>query len=196
MIFKRVSKTENDIQAPPAQGPESRSSRDVKNSMSNTRFLGTFASLFLGLVLIYSSIFYVPAFLDVQKVMGVSTETVKLPRPETQSSKLETYVNLFKVRRGYLRRGQALTLEYDLSPGMTMTASISRCSAPPVIEVFYCRNIEGEHIKINGDIPGKRNFIMRKPGFYYFDEVITQKKGFNHDDAYQVFWSRRSGQPA
>ena len=168
---------------------------DGSGPMSNKRFLGTFTSLFVGLILVYSSIFYVPAFLDMQKVMGMSTEKIKLPRVSEKSRALSSYANFFKIRRGYIRRGQALTLEHDLAPGTIMTASISRCSAPPVIEVFYCRNIEGQQIKITSDLPGKRNFIMRKPGFYYFDELITNKDGSKTDSEYKVLWSRRSLTP-
>lgn len=166
--------------------------KNIDGSMSHARFFGTFVTLFLALVLIYASAFYVPAFLMSQKTLGLSTEAGKLPNHTALESGgiLNKYAGAFMIRRGYFKAGQTLRLDHDLPPGAILKVSISRCSAPPVIEVFYCLDVEGEQVKIQTSGPSGRNFIVRKSGFYYFDDVVSGA-GQSENDSYNVMWSRK-----
>lgn len=175
----------------PGSGKQDTVKSSPQGSMSHARFFCTFASLFAALVLVYASVFYVPAYLNVQKTLGLSTQDGKLPNQSALSdaNRMNNYARLFTLRRGYFRAGQTLRLDHDLPPGTTMVVSISRCSAPPVIEAFYCMNIEGHQIKITDPGPGTRTFTMQKPGFYYFDETVYNKLR-DSDPSFEVVWTR------
>ena len=169
--------------------------REAENSMTKKRFFATFAALFLCVILGYSSLFYVPAYVDFTKPVGLSTQDTKLPKTSENPGALGSYMDVFKMRRGYLSQGQNLILNYDLSPGITVTASIGRCKSPPIVEVFHCQKIDEQSFKVRSLRSGKEIFTIQKPGFYYFDEVVTQADGSPTDKPYYVKWSRGKAEP-
>lgn len=171
---------------------------EPERSMSNRRLAGSFLSLCLGIGVLYASIFYAPAFFDVNRALGYSTENLKLPayNPDEKKSRLASYTNAFKIRRGFIRQGQALKIDYKLTPGTSMTLHIKRCNAPVFVEVFTCMDVEGQQVQIKNSTSGARSFIMRQPGFYYFDEVVTNADGSPTDKPYSVLWSRKKISPA
>ena len=165
---------------------------EPKGSMSVTRFIVSIFSLMLGLSIVYASIFYAPAFYDFNGALGLSTEEGKLPViKEEKEHALSAYTNMFKLRRGYIRKGQALEVKYVLSPGTKMTLSIQHCKAPVVVEAFYCMNTRGEQITINNNQRGTKALIMRQPGFYYFDEDVTNMDGSATTKPFIVIWKRK-----
>ncbi len=171
---------------------------EPERSMSNGRLAGSLLSLTFGLSVIYASVFYAPAFFNLGQILGFSSQDTKLPAidPERDTpSALSPYLDHFKIRRGYIRRGQALKVDYSLSPGTSMTINVRRCNAPIIIEAFRCQNTEGQEINISGIGPGAKSLIMRNPGFYYFDETVTNMNGSKTDKPYKVIWSRKTLRP-
>ena len=167
---------------------------EPKRSISNKRLVGTIAALFFGLATIYTSIFYVPAFIDVGAILGYSDKNTKLPSFEQNTRNktfLSNYSEMFKLRRGYLRSGQALRVDYALSPGQELNLRVERCEAPIFIEALFCMKIEGQEYEITNKIKGGRYFIVRNPGFYYFDEKVINADGSKVTDPYSVMWTRR-----
>ena len=171
---------------------------EPERSMSNRRLAGSIVSLVFGAVVAYASIFYAPAFFDVGSALGYSTQNMKLPTydPTKKKNRFSAFADAFKIRRGYIRQGQALKIDYRLTPGTEMTLHIKRCNAPVIIEAFMCMDIEGQQVNVKNSNSGTRSFIMRKPGFYYFDEVVTDVDGTKTDKPFKVVWSRKQISPA
>lgn len=172
---------------------------EPERSMSNGRLTGSILSLFLAFCVIYASFFYVPAYFSVSQILGFSNESEKLPviDPSTEGqSAIAAYARPFKLRRGFIRRGQALKVDYSLSPGTIMTVDIQRCAAPVFVEVIFCNTREGQTIKIEDRGPGAKSIVMRNAGFYYFDESVTNLDGSPTKKPYRVLWSRKTMRPA
>lgn len=167
---------------------------EPKRSVSNKRLAGSFFSLLLGIGMVYASIFYVPAFFDFKTILGFSNEDGKQPVieiSEDNKNPLAAYTEIFNIRRGYIRSGQALHVRYALSEGQQLTLSIHRCSAPVIVEIFTCMDSEGQEITISNNSRGSRDFVMRQDGFYYFDEKVTNADGAASNKPFAVEWSRR-----
>lgn len=165
---------------------------EPKGPMSITRFITSIFSLIFGLGVVYASIFYAPAYYDFDRALGLSTEEGKLPViEEKKEHMLSAYTDMFKIRRGFIRKGQALEVKYVLSPGTKMTISIHHCKAPVVVEAFYCMNTQGEQIEVKNELRGTKALIMRQPGFYYFDEEVTNLDGSPTTKPFTVIWKRR-----
>lgn len=168
---------------------------EPERSMSNRRLTGTFFSLILGLATIYAAIFYAPAYFPNAQKLGFSTQNIKLPNPHEEESFLKTlapYAKLFKVRRGYVKPGQALKIDYVLSPGTYMTVHVKKCNAPIFIEVMHCMNTDEQSIEIRNSQKGARSFVMSRPGFYYFDEFVMNIDGTPSEKPHKVTWSRKN----
>lgn len=171
------------------------SMQDAENAMTKKRFVGTFVSLMFGAGLAFSSIFYVPAYIDFTKPLGSSTEDGKFPQIQTDPGILGSYANMFKIRRGYIKAGQALTLTYNVSSRADITTVIGYCSAPSIIEVFYCNDINESHYKITARKEGKQSFTLKKPGFYHFRETVTYPDGAPMTEPYSLYWHRSPAKP-
>lgn len=164
--------------------------RDAENSMSKKRFVATFISLMLGAVLMYSSVFYVPAYLDSRGLMGISTQDSKFPKMAEEPGTVNTFKNILKMRRSYLYEGQGIVLNYNMSGRAAINAVIGQCEAPPIIEVFHCRKTNEQRFKIVTGAQGRKSFAIKKTGFYYFDDFVTNTDGSPTDITYHIEWTR------
>lgn len=192
MALQRVSLKKEAVTATVRNKLRAIDNEPPEGPMSITRFIVSMFSLMFGLAVIYASIFYAPAFYDFNRALGLSTEDGKLPIiKEEKEHALSAYTDMFKLRRGYIRKGQALEVKYVLSPGTKMTLSIQHCKAPVVIEAFYCMNTQGEQSTVKNELRGTKAFIMRQPGFYYFDEEVTNLDGTATTKPFTVIWKRK-----
>ena len=164
--------------------------RHDEESMTKRRFVATFITLLLCLFLVYASFFYIPGYVDINKLIGLSTQNEKLPQRVAAPRTFDRYKNMFKVRRGYLSEGQNLILEYSLTEGTVINASIGRCNAPIIVEVFYCQRIDEQLFNVRSATSGTEKFVIKKPGFYYFDESVTHRDGSETKQPYIIKWSR------
>lgn len=164
--------------------------QEAEKSMSKKRFVATFASLMLGVILVYSSIFYVPAFLDSRGIMGISTPETKYPQMAEDPGTISTFGNILKMRRSYLYEGQAIVLNYNMTGRAAITAIIGQCDAPPIIEVFHCRKVDETRFRIVTGAQGRKSFEVKKTGFYYFDDFVTNIDGSPADLEYNIKWKR------
>lgn len=191
MAFQRVAMKKEPVAKNLREQLEAMASYEPENSMSGRRFLGSILSLFSGLAIVYASIFYVPAYYNVGEALGLSTEEGKLPAIETENRHaLSTYTDMFQLRRGYIRQGEGFEIKYVLTPGTKMVLNIQRCSAPIVIEAFYCMNTQGREIVIENKIRGTKVLRMAESGFYYFDESVTSLDGSPTTKPFTVIWKR------
>ncbi|MGJ8564907.1 MAG: hypothetical protein ACSHXY_15310 [Alphaproteobacteria bacterium] len=165
---------------------------EPKRSMSNRRLTATILSLFLGLAVLYASAFYAPAYINFNQAIGASTENLKLPEQNDSNTFLTPYVKMFKIRRGFVKPGQALKIDYALSPGTYMTVHVKKCNAPVFLEVIYCMNTSEQSTKIVGPSKSARTFLMKEPGFYYFDEFVMNMDGSPTKKPYKVLWTRKN----
>lgn len=190
MAFKRVSLNDDTVSKSFRNQIVAAATYEPARSVSNSRLLGSGLSILFGLFILYTSVFYVPAFVNMG-ALGLATPATEQPQADTKKHLLSGYTDMFKIRRGYIRAGQSLHVDYALSPGQNLMLNIQKCSAPVILEVFYCSNIQGQEIKVTGDARGSRSFVMREPGFYYFDEVVTNGNGSISEDPFFIMWSRK-----
>lgn len=165
-----------------------------KRSMSNSSILLKAITLFAGMMLAYASIFYVPSLINFGKILGISnieTKHAVEEKAKGRRSFITYYADLMKIRRGYFRTGQEIHIDYAISPGNAIRFVIYQCKSPPIIEVFHCDKFVYHEIKPS-NTRGYSDFVIKEPGFYYFDEFITDKSGQPSDMPFVAMWSRGS----
>ncbi|PHR91003.1 MAG: hypothetical protein COA69_13175 [Robiginitomaculum sp.] len=174
--------------------------RGVKRERTFRRmYLTVFVSV-PAFFLLYCSLFYIGAFIDPGKVVGVShsqrAETTKQTVSTRPASKPRTLLSplsdAFALNRIYLRQGQSIQLSYALPKGTQLHAKIKQCKSFPVLEVLKCKFIGEQEKRIRNGNTGILQFTVSEPGFYYFeDEVIAlpnTKLKLHHD--YSLVWQR------
>ena len=160
------------------------SSRDDR-SMSNGRLLGTAFSLLLGMFFVYTSIFYIPAFLNIRGAFGISG-THALAKAKSSKSPLSPFLNLLNMDRAYLASGQGVDVHYKLSRGTKAELVFYKCQTMPVMEVFNCDPIIVDRMSLRRSSSGQKSIQVKSNGFYAF-KIITDAAPGN----YQVAWQRR-----
>ena len=157
--------------------------------------------LWFGVLLsIYCSFFYVGAFLDVGKVIGVSQAqrahvAKRIIADKPASTKREFYsplIDLFSVNRIYLRRGQSIIATYSLPENTSITLQVKQCKNMPGIEVFKCNFIGQQKRKVSNKVTGFVKFTAPSPGFYYFENTAIKYPDteLKRNHSYKVVWQR------
>jgi len=106
----------------------------------------------------------------------------------SQGSKLTAYLDLFDVKRGYIRPGQSIQVQYALPEGAQLDLYIRRCRSAFIIEIFNCQVVSERTAQVVNDKVGTRQFIFQDEGFYLFDEQVTLTS--TQSPKYRVIWSR------
>lgn len=151
------------------------------------------------LFLLYCSLFYVGAFIDPGKVIGVS-HAQRAEKAKTNVKKLSVpkrtivspLIDAFKVNKVYLREGQSIQLSYALPDGTELRAKIKQCKSFPILEIFKCQFVGEQEKRVRFGNNGVLEFTAQSAGFYYFVDEVTQLPTTplkpNHD--YTIIWQR------
>ena len=174
--------------------------RNARRDYSFRRWYSSVIILFSALFLVYCSLFYVGAFIDVGNIVGISqsqrAEDAKknassLPTtlPDTPYNKIK---EKFAVNRIYLRANQSILATYSLPAGTELQLKIQQCESLPVIEVFQCRFVGQQATKVRNKTAGFVKFTVTQPGFYYFEDLVikTPNTELKPSQDYQVIWLR------
>jgi len=157
-------------------------SRSKTHDPNPMRGLLGIASLIIGGVLIYTSLPYASAFVNVGKIVGLS----KIDRQVTLFRADVT--NTAPVKKVYLRQGQGLRVHYDMPVGAELDLTVMRCQSRPVIESWSCSNPMKQVIEITESTSGIREISAPEPGFYYFTDSVTLSGAPESD--YTLIWKR------
>ena len=181
---------------------ESEYSHRAKKTRRNRTFRRMYMSVFVlfgSAFLVISSMFYVGAFFDVGKIVGVSqaqrAENAKA-KASTSASKernfFTPFIDLVQMDRVYLRSGQTILATYDLPKNAQMTLVIKQCKSKPILEVFDCELVGEQKKTITRKSNGFTRFTVANPGFYHFsDTVKIGGKSVDSTEAdYRVIWQR------
>jgi len=155
--------------------------------------IGTLISLSLAGVLVYSSLHYIGAFVNVGKIVGVSSKTLDLDDGPQGARKFTSVISHnSKFKRIYLRKGQAISVEYALPAGASLDLTILQCDQRPVLEVFQCKPVGERKLKIRQKTQGSSTIYVSEPGFYYFADKVTLKSGARakRGQSYEIVWRR------
>ncbi|MEE9271977.1 MAG: hypothetical protein V3U57_01710 [Robiginitomaculum sp.] len=164
------------------------------------RMYKTVGILFLSSFLVYCSLFYIGAFFDAGKIIGVSQEQraqstqykIKQLMPTHKRTIASPFFDLFKTNRIYLRKGQSILATYSLPQGASITLTIEQCKSTPVVEIFSCKFSGKKKTVIHNKTAGHIRFTVSGPGFYYFNSDVSTSAQIPlelHKD-YQVIWQR------
>ncbi len=182
---------------------ESENSLRHRNAKRKRTFRRMYFSVFVSFAAIfalYCSLFYVGAFLDVGKIVGISqsdraettqknVKSMARAKPRTIFSPL---LDALSTNRIYMRRGQTIQATYSLPKNAKLVLKIKQCKSQPVFEIFKCDAIGQQTIEIKNRMTGFINFTVSESGFYYFSDQVTKPpntdlKAF-HD--YRIVWQR------
>jgi len=155
--------------------------------------IGMAISLSLAGCLVYTSLHYIGSFVDIGKVVGVSSKTLNLddgPQGARKLTSAVTYRSDFK--RVYLRKGQAISVEYAMPKGARLDLSILQCEQRPVIEVFECKPLGERTVTVRDKSQGSSTIFVSEPGFYYFADKVTLSGGHQakRGQNYHIVWRR------
>ncbi len=182
---------------------ESENSLKRRKARRAHTFRRMYSSVFVlasaGFVL-YCSLFYVGAFVDAGKIVGVSQsaraeQAQKNVRnmPRTQKRTLfSPIMEGFSTNRIYLRKGQTILATYSLPRNAELSLKIKQCASQPILEVFQCKALGQQGTVIRNRSTGFIEFTVSEPGFYYFEDKViklpdTELKA-NYD--YRIIWQR------
>ncbi|WP_017930459.1 hypothetical protein [Robiginitomaculum antarcticum] len=143
--------------------------------------------------LVYAGLHYVGAFIDLNKIAGVSARTLDLNAGPQGVRKLTApLTNRSNVKKIFLREGQALSVEYALPDNANLDLIVSRCSPRPIIEVFNCEPVSSRIVKIRNKTQGSSTIFVQEPGFYNFSEKVVMGAGktAKRGKSYALVWRR------
>lgn len=182
---------------------ESENSLKRRKAQRDMTFRRMYSSVFVlvsaGFVL-YCSLFYVGAFVDAGKVIGVSqsvraekaqNNVRNMPRVKKRTL-FSPIIEAFSTNRVYLRKGQTILATYSLPSNTKLSLKITQCASQPILEVFNCKALGEQGTVIRHRSTGFIEFTVSEPGFYYFeDEVIKlPKKELKAYLDYRIVWQR------
>jgi len=154
-----------------------------KRSMSNWRLIATAGTWIIALGAMYSSLFYVPAFINFNKTFGISATA---PDVESESkSFLKPYKDLLMQNRTYLRQGQAMEAHYQINSPKGGKLLFFKCQSPIIIEVFRCNPQVVQTLPLRKS-KGSYSVEVNTSGFYGFKIALA-----NEEAKYDVVWRRR-----
>ena len=154
------------------------------------RTFGSATSLIIGGALCYVALHYIPAYLGLNKVLSFSEldRSASIAPESSQWATLSSYTDAFRIKRTYLRSGQAIQVQYAIPEGATLELYIQRCRPAFIIEIFKCQVVNEETARVTHDKLGTQRFRFPEGGFYRFDEKVTLAP--NNMENYRVIWSR------
>ncbi|MBL4854816.1 MAG: hypothetical protein JKY25_11340 [Robiginitomaculum sp.] len=148
----------------------------------------------------YCSLFYIGAFLDVGKIVGISQSVradnaqrnVRSMVQAKERTIFSPFLEALSTNRIYMRKGQTIQATYSLPSRSKLTLKIKQCKSKPILEIFNCEILGEQSIDINKRTTGFIEFTVSESGFYYFeDQVIklpdTSLKAFFD---YRIVWQR------
>lgn len=134
-----------------------------ERTMSNSRLVSTAITWTIALTAIYCSIFYVPAYFDINSAIGVSTTQSKIP--EKKSSIFSPILDLLKQNRAYMIRGQGMEAQYKVTGNVSGTLVLYTCQSPIILEVFNCNPVDIQEIPLT-KTTGRYAVKLNQSGFY------------------------------
>ncbi len=145
-----------------------------QRTMSNGRLVGTAFTLFLAITLVFSCIFYLPAFFDYRTAFQLKPQDIE----DRRFAELEA----LKPKRTYFRAGQGLRTVYKFPSGAKAELVYYKCKPVPILEVFRCDPQEVERQRLRRT-NGQHRIRINQSGFYGV-QVITSAED------YDVIWQR------
>jgi len=145
-----------------------------QRTMSNGRLLGTAFTLFLAITLVFSCLFYLPAFFDYRTAF-------QLAPPNLEDNRFKQ-LDALKPKRTYFRAGQGLRTVYNFPAGTKADLVYYKCRPVLILEVFKCDPEEVERFSLRRS-NGQHMTRVNQSGFYGV-EVITKAED------YDVIWQR------
>ncbi len=182
---------------------ESESSLRHRNARRGNTFRRMYSSVLVlvsaGFV-VYCSLFYVGAFFDAGKVVGISQSLLaekaqnnvrNMPRVKKRTL-FSPIIEGFSTNRIYLRKGQTILATYSLPRRSKLTLTIKQCKSLPVLEVFKCEVLGEQGKVIRNRSTGFVEFTVSEPGFYYFDDEVIKlpKTELKANFDYRIVWQR------
>lgn len=167
-------------------------------------YLSVFVLVGAGFTL-YCSLFYVGAFIDIGKIIGVSQyvraqkaqQNIPSIADAAPRNILSPIMDGFAINRIYMRKGQSILATYSLPSGAQLSLSIQQCKSKPIIEVFSCEVLGVKNVEILNRSNGFIEFIVSEPGFYYFEDNVIKLPNTSLKPYYDynIVW-QRGGQQA
>lgn len=182
---------------------ESENSLMRRKAQRDLSFRRMYSSVFVlvsaGFVL-YCSLFYVGAFVDAGKIVGVSqsvraekaqANVRNMPRVKNRTL-FSPIIEAFSTNRIYLRKGQTILATYSLPRNSKLSLKIKQCASKPILEVFNCEPLGEQGTVIRNRATGFIEFTVSEPGFYYFEDNVVElpKKELKAFFDYRIVWQR------
>ena len=162
-------------------------------------YLSVFILVTAGFVL-YCSLFYIGAFVDIGKIVGVS-QSVRAQKAQQNVANMERaktrtifspILDGFSLNRIYMRRGQSILATYSLPSNARLSLTIKQCKSQPILEVFTCTVLGEQSAEISNRLNGFIEFVVSEPGFYYFEDKVVKSSATNlkANYDYRIIWQR------
>ncbi len=141
------------------------------------------------LTVIYALAQYLPAFVNVKKIITQTTAQsgaqtmVETRKKWGPAAPLRKYI---KLNKAYMRAGQSLQVKYILPEDAAANLTIKQCKPAPFIEAFRCDIISTENIEIINDTVGTRRFIFKNTAMYLLESDVKLQT----DGDFDITWQR------
>lgn len=145
------------------------------------------------LMVIYSLFQYVPAFLNIKKIISqANAQSSAQAGAQTLVENRENWGlmaplrDYAKLRKAYVRKGQSIQLQYVLPSKAIANVTIKQCKAIPFVEVFNCEVVQSETIDLSGETTGTRRFQVSSSAIYLLESQVQ----VGEDDRFDITWRR------
>ncbi|PHR55553.1 MAG: hypothetical protein COA43_15305 [Robiginitomaculum sp.] len=149
---------------------------------------------------IYVSTFYIGAFFDAGKMIGVgyadradrSKNRIAQAEITHKHSIIPPLAHVFTPTKMFFKAGQTIQLNYALPDETSIVARIKQCDSVPLFEVFKCKFVNIKEQRASNAGRGTLTFTVESNGFYYFEHEVSLLSGtvLEHYYEYQASWQR------
>ncbi len=174
--------------------------RKAKRKRTFRRMYLTVFVVFSASFVLYCSLFYVGAFLDVGKIVGIS-QSVRADNTQKnvrnivlskQRTLFSPFLEALSTNRIYMREGQTIQATYSLPNQSKLTLKIKQCKSKPILEIFDCEILGEQGIDVDKRTTGFIEFTVSESGFYYFEDQVIRppSTGLKPFRDYRIVWQR------
>lgn len=165
----------------------------TERSVNHKRFVFNVLALLLGGFLVFSSLFYIPAYnskpalANISSPNGAASSGEEVVRSDLTPGLTPFFEHLL-LNRGYMKAGQTVSTSYVLPAGTRLKLVVTKCAGPALVEVYSCGGTVVDAIEIGSRPEGKLDFIVQSKGFYHFTEEVIELSA--NSSEYTVEWKR------
>ena len=147
-----------------------------------------------GIFICYTALHYLIAFAPSQSIIWASdsNRAANMTEDKFRLELLSRFTNGFSGNRAFFRKGRGLDIHYTLPENTRLSINVTQCRSMPLAEVYKCRPINTQNIRLDNKRIGTERVLFKKSGFYQYRATITDEMGnvIRRPKGLNIVWRR------